>query len=187
MTTTRYSRKTYYLLAAFVVFLALLWTSAAVQAQDETPAPTVQDEPTAEPTAEPTVEPTPDAPAPSPEQVTSAGIGFGAALIIAFLTGGVSFGGIVLWAKADPTRIKQLELIGDSLPKEVGTRLIELGNTAITVMAKITDGLQLFLEAIDRIPADTKAQSATRGGVVKTTTTTTTDTDELTPPENPVG
>jgi hypothetical protein len=178
VTIRRYSRYTYYLLAAFVVFLALLWTSA-VRAQDETPVPTIEAdvtaEPTPEPTAEPTAEPTPDTPAPSPEEVTSAGIGFGAALIIAFLTGGVSFGGIVLWAKADPTRIKQLELIGDSLPPAVGVRLIELGNTAITVMAKFTEGLQLLLEAVDRVPADTK------------TTKTGGDVESVEPPSGPVG
>jgi hypothetical protein len=202
MVTPRYSRYTYYLIAAFVIFIALLWTAAAVQAQEETAVPTIEADVTAEqtpePAAEPTAEPTPDTPAPSPEQVTSAGIGFGAALIIAFLTGGVSFGGIVLWAKSDPTRLKQLELIGDSLPAHVGTRLIELGNTAITVMSKVTEGLQLFIEAIDRVPANTKtvaerAAEQTFDDAARAFRTSVKESfdvlrsEELTPPDKPVG
>jgi hypothetical protein len=67
MTIRRYSRYTYYLIAAFVIFIALLWTAAAVQAQVETPVPTVEADVTTEPTPEPTANPT-EAPLPPDDQ-----------------------------------------------------------------------------------------------------------------------
>jgi ABC-type dipeptide/oligopeptide/nickel transport system permease subunit len=56
VTINRYSRYTYYMLAAFVVFLALLWTAKA-NAQSDTPEPT--------PTVEPTAAPLPSEPIPA--------------------------------------------------------------------------------------------------------------------------
>ena len=144
------------LIFALVFLMGAQAISTVIHAQDETPVPTVEPIPTDDPAVTPEPEPTPDTPAPDPAAVTEAGINFAAAIIGAFLTGGLTFGGVVYWVKREPGRIRQLEIIGDSIPARIAEPIVQLATTGFTILGKVTEGLQLVIEALDRVPHATK-------------------------------
>jgi hypothetical protein len=139
-------RTVFNILAA--LFLALFFVGA-VMAQDVTP----------EPTPEVVENDVPDVVVveqPSSENVILPAWQLFAYIFAAFLGGttiGVAGAGAVARSiMNNPTALKNAESVGNSVPEGTANRLIGLADSAMSIAA-------LLKEVLDRVPADTKAQS----------------------------
>lgn len=168
MTVHRYPRSTYYLIAAFVVFLALLWTSAAVHAQDETPEPT--------PVVEPVVV--------VPDAYDAAINGLSAVVVALIVAGGAA--AVAMIFRNNPAQAKTtvntgidvLDLLAKFTKSPVDDEALQRIRTEFN--ARID---QILLNMTP--PAPTLISSGTvprTDGTVTTTTTTTTGSDTPPPP-----
>lgn len=169
MTIPRYSRRTYYLIAAFVVFIALLWTAAATRAQD-------LPEPTSTPTEEPVV--------PADDAAYIETIDRLGRLIETLLTEG---------GEAALRQAPMWVLIGILIGVAVAYVITRLTPTPVddALFDKFFSRLLTLLNigAITQRFTDVQAVPRTDGAVTTTTTTTVAASaaDELTPPDKPVG
>lgn len=105
-------------------------------------------------------------------EAASAGLQLGVGILVGFLTGGLTVGGIAAFIMRDPARIKLMEKLADSVPPA----------TAATI-TKLADGVlqfgELVKEAFDRIPYETKAPTTTAGPRSEVADNTGVDADAL--------
>lgn len=125
----------------FVMLLMVLLFTLPMLAQEATVEPTEVVVGTDQPADQTVVVP-----------VESLALSMGEVLLFVFgivLSGGATIVSVVYRLSKDPSKLKAIESLGDSVPTELATRLVALLESINAVSG-------LTIEALDRIPAESK-------------------------------